>query len=123
MLINEIKTSFMSVRNSMVKKIKGHYNKDTANLTLTQYAAVLFGAKVKLTNDVLKRAALMRKARGMLRDRVPYFSILMEEMRRIAGLGPAAGPAELERIKAEDLMTYTDQGPQAVSDSNDENEE
>ncbi|KAJ3399092.1 hypothetical protein HDU80_008283 [Chytriomyces hyalinus] len=123
MLINEIKASFMSIRNSMVKKIKGHYNKDTVNLTLTQYAAVVFRAKVKLTNDVLKHAALLCKARGMLRGRVPYFSILMEEMRCIAGLGPAGGPAELEQIKAEDLMTYTDQGLQAVSDSNDENEE
>ncbi|KAI8820067.1 hypothetical protein BJ741DRAFT_585345 [Chytriomyces cf. hyalinus JEL632] len=121
MFIEEIKSSFRSARDTMVKKIKGHYNKNTANLTLQKYAVVVFGDRCKLTNDVLKRAALMRRVRGMLRVRVPYFAILIEEMRRIAGLGPG-GPAELERIKALDLATYTDQGPQAAADSNDENE-
>ncbi|KAI8823882.1 hypothetical protein BJ741DRAFT_634026 [Chytriomyces cf. hyalinus JEL632] len=119
MFIEEIKSSFRSARDTMVKKIKGHYNKNTANLTLQKYAVVVFGDRCKLTNDVLKCAALMRRVHGMLRVRVPYFAILIEEMSRIVGPG---GPAELERIKALDLATYTDQGPQAAADSNDENE-
>ncbi|KAJ3396933.1 hypothetical protein HDU80_009799, partial [Chytriomyces hyalinus] len=61
---------------------------------------MLFGAQCRLSDDILKHAALMCKVRDAPNGRkIAYFVALMGEMKRLAALGPG-GSAELEALKS-----------------------